>query len=356
MGDDIVWSLWKHKAALNCAGKDSRPFPNKTIADKSKSTPDSGYLERSLAMGLCIIEIMEDDCGGNHALETTIINKSHIETLIGKWYKDDLSDDEWKFVAEMGDLKINQKIFLRSPITCQTKDLKICKKCWGEKNLKTKYLGILAGQILAERFTQLSLRSFHDSGSAVLETNDTLLTFIKDHLIDIKTEDFKIVLVFDTDTIPVEFTGIPNYSFTTEKAVVFKSHKSIKQNTDPVEGLRKVREVLQSKNKPTKTPSEYYQLLMELVLEVGSPYSSFVECLLTNMFLVKKDGDLWRYNQTQKIVKKLGDRTLASQISPLLNLLYQQNQKTVENIEVLDYYANNEDKLTIYEKLFLERF
>jgi len=105
-----------------------------------------------------------------------------------------------------------------------------------------------------------------------------------------------------------------------------------------------------------KRPKEYYDLLMKQVLIVGAPYSSFVEILLANMFLTDdKKNILWRYNQTDPIKCKLGDKTLAGKTSPLLNLLYQQNNKTIDKIEFLDEYLDN-GQLTIYEKMFLEKF
>jgi hypothetical protein len=77
---------------------------------------------------------------------------------------------------------------------------------------------------------------------------------------------------------------------------------------------------------------------------------------LTNMFLTdEKTNMLWRYDQTQPIKVKLGDKTLANKTSPLLGLLYQQNQTTINDIEILDQYLES-DKLTIYEKMFLEKF
>ena len=43
---------------------------------------------------------------------------------------------------------------------CKTKDFKICKKCFGEKPNRTKYVGIVASTMYYRKITQLSLRSF----------------------------------------------------------------------------------------------------------------------------------------------------------------------------------------------------
>jgi len=108
-------------------------------------------LERSLVMGLSVIEIKEDDCHTDSYLTTTIINEKHKETLINKWYKLNETDPEWILMKDTKHLNVGQEIYVRSPIFCQTPKRKICKKCWGDKETDTKYLGILAGQILAER-------------------------------------------------------------------------------------------------------------------------------------------------------------------------------------------------------------
>ena len=66
-----------------------------------------------------------------------------------------------------------------------------------------------------------------------------------------------------------------------------------------------------------------------------------------------------RYNQTQTPTIKLGDKQLASYISPLLGLLYQPNKNSVEKIEINMDEIIDSDILTIYEKIGggkMERF
>ena len=64
------------------------PGTRKSIRDKSKFTPDSGYLERTLVMALSVLEISEEDCDGSNYLEIPIFSEKHAETLVGKYYKD----------------------------------------------------------------------------------------------------------------------------------------------------------------------------------------------------------------------------------------------------------------------------
>lgn len=109
-------------------------------------------------MALSIIEIAQDDCGTVSSLKVKVISKNHIKTLIGKYFKKFESDVDWLLLEKEDQLGAGQVVFVRSPIFCKTPDKKICKKCFGERRFNTSYLGILSGQILSERFTQLSMR------------------------------------------------------------------------------------------------------------------------------------------------------------------------------------------------------
>jgi DNA-directed RNA polymerase beta' subunit len=99
------------------------PATRKSIKDKSRHTPNSGYLERTLVMALSMIEFDLDDCETNNHLEFIVMSNKHAQTLVGKYHRDPNSTDrEWKVL----DLKtaigfINRKIEVRSPMTCQNK-------------------------------------------------------------------------------------------------------------------------------------------------------------------------------------------------------------------------------------------
>ena len=109
-------------------------------------------------MGLGVIEIVEDCCNTSGCLKTRIISSDHVDALVGKYYKRNLKDPEWKVLQKGDSFKIGERIYLRSPMFCVSQGMKICQKCWGTKPSPTRYLGVLAGQILAERFTQLTMR------------------------------------------------------------------------------------------------------------------------------------------------------------------------------------------------------
>ena len=67
---------------------------------------------------------------------------------------------------------VGKTIFIRSPILCTSQ--KVCQTCYGDlhKSLNSKFIGIIAAQTLGERGTQLVLRTFHTSGSAIFKDRD----------------------------------------------------------------------------------------------------------------------------------------------------------------------------------------
>lgn len=143
------------------------------LVDKNRSTPESGYLERSMVLNLSPIEIAEDDCETNFGLVIKIQSKNHAITLVGKYYSTynptfvskigiTKAINDWVLFTEKDiDSSIGKTFVFRSPITCQTSNFKICKKCFGEyPGIKSNLVGIIAGQSIAERMTQLSMRTF----------------------------------------------------------------------------------------------------------------------------------------------------------------------------------------------------
>jgi predicted choloylglycine hydrolase len=66
---------------------------------------------------------------------------------------------------------IGTTISIRSPIYCTSE--KVCKTCYGEsyKTLNSHYIGVIAAQTVGEKSTQLVLRTFHTSGSAIIKNS-----------------------------------------------------------------------------------------------------------------------------------------------------------------------------------------
>ena len=313
-------------------------------------------------MALSVLEISEEDCGGSNYLDFVVFSEKHAETLVGKYYKDpQVPYDDWQLLDFFTTKDfINKKIYIRSPMTCTTENFKMCRKCFGERQFPTKYLGIVCGQTISERLTQLVLRTFHTSGAAELRLIITIKNFIKDHLIDIRNENDLTVLEFDTINISQAITKLPGFVGANEEndktLVYFEPDKEPTQNNDTISMLRSIQNLLRTNKNPHTLPIDYYLEMMELLLQVGTPYSSFVEMVFANMFMTsKKEKEFWRYNHDKKIVLKLGDKILAKHLSTLLGLLYEPNKNTIAEVEKLEELDIDNMDLTIYEKIFLSR-
>jgi len=143
----------------------------KGLLDVALNTGTSGYLSRKLIFTCANLQIDEDvdDCGTEDLLEVDVKTKRKARMLLNRWTLNEEDNTLYKITHENYKDIIGKMIYIRSPILC--KDPKICKKCYGDlyKNLNSRFIGILAAQTLGERGTQLVLRTFHTSGSAVIK-------------------------------------------------------------------------------------------------------------------------------------------------------------------------------------------
>lgn len=145
----------------------------KGLLDTALSTGDSGYLTRQLIYSTINIELDPEieDCGTTDGLELLIENPKIAKTLLWRNYINEdgtLTKIRRKSHRDL----VGKKIKLRSPIYC--KNPKICKKCYGDlyKILHSNQIGIIATHAVAERTTQLVLKSFHLSGTALVSTKE----------------------------------------------------------------------------------------------------------------------------------------------------------------------------------------
>jgi len=101
-------------------------------------------------MNLSPLEITEVDCGTHYGFSIIIQNKAHAKSLVNRYYK---VDNTWELTTLEYLLKnIGNEITIRSPITCQTENFKICEKCFGEYDvLQKRYVGIHTGALVSER-------------------------------------------------------------------------------------------------------------------------------------------------------------------------------------------------------------
>lgn len=308
----------------------------KALVDKDKATPNSGYLERTLVMNLSPIELIMDDCKTKFGLMINIKNKKHAMSLINRWY---LKDSNWELATESKIIKlIGQNIIFRSPVTCGTQKLGICRKCFGNYNIKTPYVGIVAGQCLAERLTQLSLRTFHLSGSCTLPVNRNIVNFISQHLQQINDEK----LIFDNDipnNIILEMSKIFGFQNTNHNIAIFQGLTEV-ANEDVTLKIKELSTLLKGSSAYSlQDIVSFYKTFIDTILSIGNIYSVFVEIAMANMFITDTD-QIFRYqlnhpSYSQNIIlsKKLGIKRLHTYISRLLGLLYEPNVQSIHKLK-----------------------
>jgi hypothetical protein len=133
-------------------------------------------MSRKLVYLLNSVEVHPNlkDCG-----TTTYLNLKLDSNIMGRLDR--------RFIYQRGikefdraEHSVGETIKLRSPIYCMSP--KICHTCYGYLTVKhkTPYVGVLAGQVIGERGTQLIMRAFH-TGGAIKITKRKVLNEILDN-------------------------------------------------------------------------------------------------------------------------------------------------------------------------------
>ncbi|MFT4283742.1 MAG: DNA-directed RNA polymerase subunit beta', partial [Protaetiibacter sp.] len=163
----------------------------KGLADTALRTADSGYLTRRLVDVSQDVIIREDDCGTTKGLEIRIaakvgdelIRDENVEnSVFARSLAEDAVDAKGAVVAvagsDVGDVLINEliaagveSIKVRSVLTCESA-VGVCAACYGRSLATGKLVdigeavGIIAAQSIGEPGTQLTMRTFHQGGTA----------------------------------------------------------------------------------------------------------------------------------------------------------------------------------------------
>ena len=342
----------------------------KGLTDKALATPQSGYLERTEVLNLSPIELVEGDCGTKLGINIRV-SAEYAKMLVGKYYKTSLTDPEWRLFTSYKDVEpfIGKSIYLRSAILCKQPDLKVCRRCFGEIATPSPFVGVIAGQVLSERFTQLIMRVFHTSGSAQLDLDKQLVELCEDALCDIEETDTDVILTFTADAVEnprqllnsLAHLGLYEIEPDTESQVPVYKFKFRKQgivaNTDTIAALNAYKKLLVAANNMTlRDIQNVYTVLMLIVNDIGSVHSAYVETLLCNMYVydnkplryVINESNYAAFLDGSKVLKRLSIRMLCQLASPLLSLLYQPNKNTIKEFGL----RKTSSLSSIYERIW----
>ncbi len=163
----------------------------KGLADTALRTADSGYLTRRLVDVSQDVIIREEDCGTTKGLELRIavkvgdelIRDENVENAVyARSLAEAAVDAKGEVVAEagsdVGDVLIAElmaagveTVKVRSVLTCEAA-VGVCAACYGRSLATGKLVdigeavGIIAAQSIGEPGTQLTMRTFHQGGTA----------------------------------------------------------------------------------------------------------------------------------------------------------------------------------------------
>ncbi len=171
----------------------------KGLADIALKTADAGYLTRRLVDVAQDVTITEENCETTDGIEVSALKKGESvieplsERIVGCVAAVDVFDPQERdssgrptLLVETGQLiseetsrEIEESgietVKIRSVLTCEAKR-GLCQMCYG-RNLATmgmvdkgEAVGIIAAQSIGERNAQLTLRTFHTGGEAILAT------------------------------------------------------------------------------------------------------------------------------------------------------------------------------------------
>jgi DNA-directed RNA polymerase subunit beta' len=171
----------------------------KGLADTALKTADAGYLTRRLVDVAQDVVIREVDCNTLRGIDTTAFKEgekiivSLKDRIKGRYSLHDVyNPDNDKLIVAAGEYITDlisveveaadiEMVSIRSVLTCESRH-GVCAKCYG-KNLATGRIaemgdatGIIAAQSIGEPGTQLTLRTFHTGGTAMLSQTENSLT------------------------------------------------------------------------------------------------------------------------------------------------------------------------------------
>jgi DNA-directed RNA polymerase subunit beta' len=143
------------------------PGARQGLVDKGISVADTGYFNRMVVNSSIENVISEADCGTTEGIPMDVSSPDALDRYIADGpYKGQLLDSA--LARKLLGNKITS-IVVRSPIECESVS-GICQKCFGlaETGAPPRigfHIGVLAGQTIGERATQLMLRKFHTGGA-----------------------------------------------------------------------------------------------------------------------------------------------------------------------------------------------
>ena len=172
----------------------------KGLTDTALKTSDAGYLTRRLVDIAQNVVVNEEDCGTINGIEYAAIKRgdeireSLSERIAGKYTLErvihpitgELLIDVNEYITDETAKKIEEAgvetVKLRTVLTCESKH-GVCVKCYGRDLARNRIVrigeavGIIAAQSIGQPGTQLTMRTFHEGGTASKNVEENRIVF-----------------------------------------------------------------------------------------------------------------------------------------------------------------------------------
>lgn len=185
----------------------------KGIIDRSQNTATTGYLQRQYVYSLASVKFDPTikSCGTKRFFKVNVEDDKIAKAFVGRY----LSNGKY---IKSADEIMGKTIEVYSPLYCTSP--KLCRRCIGEHAIKAiagaTNIGIIAGQIMGERGTQLTLSTMHTGGTSEIKN-------FMDEDVDLKAvvkqEGIDVIAITD---IQIEFNEEDLYSVDSNEYLISK--------------------------------------------------------------------------------------------------------------------------------------
>jgi len=326
------------------------------LQQRQDSIPKGGELQRKFffVAGILKQALDVDDCfhetGRSKYYEVFIKNEKYLKILNHRWFLNPETATEELITPDRKDL-IGKQIKLRSPITCQLDNYKICKKCLGEKRPKTENLGAPIGQYLAEAIVQMILRAHHFGGVFLVNLDSNVLDILRRSIVE-KVEGDLTVISMETqedveyvkEYLESKYNELVQEGESLEDKIllnVFEKENrwfieitvhELPFSEDAVKILKSITSLIdKNRSKKDIIPMEYiYDKLAEISIE-NDVFHVYFEMVMSLLFYCS-DGKMYRYSETDEITQQRSLKDVIDFIDPKLNIFYNFSNSNIQKI------------------------
>ncbi len=302
----------------------------KGLADTALNTAKAGYLTRRLVDVAQDVVITEEDCGTKDGKVLTKESILGIEIALSKNIRGrvlaaDLKDKDGNLIHKRNTLitkeeavRLDQmgitEVFVRTPLTCRTVH-GLCRNCYGLDLGRNKLVGlgeavgIIAAQAIGEPGTQLTLRTFHSGGVAMVDItaglprieeiferrspkNAAIVSKTDGEILEITNDgkERKIIILTD-EKVGTAKTNRIEYTLPGRRQAVVKVGQSIKKGDIITDGSAEIFEVYTYGGKEAAEEYIIREINKVYELQGASISRKHIEIIIRQMFSRKKIKD-----------------------------------------------------------------